>query len=83
MRGAGLRLEAGEPFGLAQVCCTVVNSGFGRAARTGSEQHPAVARQRSAQPQAQALAWGSALTRPPCDGARERATVVVRVRGRS
>ena len=56
VRGADLRLEAGEPFGLAQVCCAVVYFGLGRAAGAGSEKHPAVARQRSAQPQAQALA---------------------------
>ena len=56
VRGAGLGLEAGEALGLAQVCCAVVYSGLGRPAGTGSEQHPAVARQRSAQPQAQALA---------------------------
>ena len=61
VRGAGLRLEAGKPFGLAQVRCAVVYSRLGRTAGTGSEKHPAVARQRSAQPQAQALAWGSAL----------------------
>ena len=54
--GASLGLEAGEPFGLAQVRCAVVYSGLGRAAGLGSEKHPAGARQRSAQPQAQALA---------------------------